>query len=88
MAMGQPVVAFDSKVHREYLGEHGVYVPKGDVEALAAAIGSLLQHEERRCRLGAALRQRAATNFSWAAAGARIDALYHELLADPEIRPG
>jgi len=88
MAMGQPVVAFDSKVHREYLGEHGVYVPKGDVEALAAAIGSLLQDEERRCRLGAALRQRAATNFSWAAAGARIDALYHELLADPEIRPG
>jgi glycosyltransferase involved in cell wall biosynthesis len=80
MAMGQPVVAFDSRVHREYLGEYGIYVPRGDVQAFAEAIAALLRDEERRCRVGAALQQRAATKFSWAAAGARIDALYHELL--------
>jgi glycosyltransferase involved in cell wall biosynthesis len=33
MALGQPIVAYDTPVHREYLGEAGVYAPAGDVEA-------------------------------------------------------
>ncbi|HSM55669.1 MAG TPA: glycosyltransferase family 4 protein [Candidatus Sulfomarinibacteraceae bacterium] len=82
MAMGQPVVAFDSKVHREYLGEDGVYVPSGDIEGLAQAIEALLQDRQRRCTLGEALRQRAATRFSWEAAAMQIESVYARVLRD------
>ena len=39
MAAGLPVVAFDTPVHREYLGDLGIYAPAGDAAGLAAAIG-------------------------------------------------
>lgn len=80
MAMGQPVVAYDTPVHREYLGDAGVYVPPGDVEAFAGAIRELLAEPERRRELGEALRQRAASYYSWQVAGRRIDGVYHRLL--------
>ncbi|MBN1318072.1 MAG: glycosyltransferase family 4 protein, partial [Anaerolineales bacterium] len=35
MAMELPTVAFDTAVHREYLGDLGVYAPPGDTESLA-----------------------------------------------------
>ncbi len=38
MAMGQPVVAYDTAVHREYLADLGFYAPVGDVAAFAQAI--------------------------------------------------
>ncbi|MFW6182383.1 MAG: glycosyltransferase family 4 protein [Chloroflexota bacterium] len=82
MAMGQPVVAFDSDVHREYLGESGVYVPPGDVEGLARAIEELLQDGQRRCKLGDALRRRAAARFSWEAAVMQIESVYVRMLQD------
>ena len=37
MSMAMPVVAFDTPVSREYMGEHGVYAPPGDVAAFAEA---------------------------------------------------
>jgi glycosyltransferase involved in cell wall biosynthesis len=80
MALGQPVVAYDTPVHREYLGNAGVFVPPGDVDALARAIRDLLADPARRRQLGQALRQRAASDYSWEVAGRRIDAIYHRLL--------
>lgn len=80
MALAQPVVAYDSEVHREYLGEWGVYVNSGNVSALAEEIMNLLQNPQRRRRLGQGLRQRAATHFSWEAATVRIENLYRRLL--------
>jgi glycosyltransferase involved in cell wall biosynthesis len=80
MAMGQPVVAYDTPVHREYLGDAGVFVPAGDVEAFVGEIRGLLADAGRRRVLGQALRQRAATYYSWAVAGERIDRIYHRLL--------
>jgi glycosyltransferase involved in cell wall biosynthesis len=38
MAMGLPVVAFDTPVSREYLGEHGIYATPGDPVSLAQAL--------------------------------------------------
>lgn len=86
MALGQPVVAYDTPVHREYLGEAGVYVPQGDVEALADAIRELVHDPDRRSYLGRQLRQRAARNYSWAAAGDRINTLYQNLVQQNSIR--
>ncbi|MEI2692193.1 MAG: glycosyltransferase [Anaerolineae bacterium] len=46
MAAGLPVVAFDTPVHREYLGEWGSYAPAGDAAGLADAIGWALDHPD------------------------------------------
>lgn len=84
MALGQPVVAYDTPVHREYLGDAGVYVPAGDVAGFAEAIRLLLGDAQRRQQLGAALRERARTEYSWEAAGRQIEAVYRRLLRDQQ----
>jgi glycosyltransferase involved in cell wall biosynthesis len=79
MAMSQPVVAYDTPVHREYLAELGSYAPAGNVEALAQAIQELAHHPGRQSSIGRALRQRAAEKFSWPAAAHQISDLYYRL---------
>lgn len=79
MALGQPVVAYDTPVHREYLGEWGVYVPVGDVDGLAQAIAAFGADPARRQRVGQALRQRASEKFSWRAASQTILRVYQGL---------
>jgi glycosyltransferase involved in cell wall biosynthesis len=81
MAMAQPVVAFDTPVHREYLADLGVYVPVGDVSALANAIRKLAHEPDRRSSLGDKLRLRAETQYNWEHAGREIEALYYHLTA-------
>lgn len=80
MAMAQPTVAYDSQVHREYLGDWGIYAPSGDVEALAAAIGNLVDQPEWRAEIGRNLQQRADTQFSWSAAARTIVSVYRHLI--------
>jgi len=80
MAMGLPTVTFDMPVNREYLGDLGVYAEKGNVPALADAIASLLDDEERRTSLGAALRARVVERYSWEQAGRKIMAIYRSVL--------
>ncbi len=79
MALAQPIVAYDSAVHREYLADLGVYAPSGDVAAFTAAIAALLHQPERRLELGQQLRQRALQTYSWQKAGERIVSLYKQL---------
>ncbi len=79
MALAQPVVAYDTAVHREYLADLGVYVPVGDVSAFAQAIDQLLQTPESMIELGQKLRQRAEQIYSWQAATAKIINLYERL---------
>lgn len=76
MAMGQPVVAFDTPVHREYLEGLGCYAPIGDVDGLAAAIRSLLYRPDHRSHLGRQLRDRALDEYSWLEACIRITETY------------
>jgi len=79
MAMAQPVVAFDTPVHREYLVDLGVYAAVKDVGALAEAIKQLAHDPERRTRLGRKLRQRAVEKYSWQSAGREIVDIYKQL---------
>jgi glycosyltransferase involved in cell wall biosynthesis len=65
MACALPTVAFDTPVSREIMGDLGVYVPRGDVTALADAIVGLLEDPERARQLGQQLRQRVMEHFSW-----------------------
>lgn len=76
MALGLPIVAYDTPVHREYLGDCGVYVPTHEVVGLAEAIWELCQNAPRRAELGQQLRQRVETLFTWTQAAERIDAVY------------
>lgn len=79
MALAQPVVAYDSAVHREYLANCGLYAPSGDVERFAQAIIDLLRAPELRAHLGQQLRRRAEKEYSWRRAGEQIEALYRDL---------
>jgi glycosyltransferase involved in cell wall biosynthesis len=79
MAMGLPVVSFDTPVAREYLGDDGVYAPLADVDAFAAAITNLLTSETQRMATARALRQRAEQEYSWQKMGERIVGVYSTL---------
>lgn len=79
MAMGLPVVAFDTPVSREYLGEQGVCVPLGDTLALAEALGALLDDPSRGRALGQQLRERATRYYLWPEAGEKILQVYREI---------
>jgi len=88
MAMGLPVVAFDTPVNREYLGEQGVYVPLGDTLALAEALEALLDDSSRSMALGQQLRERATHYYLWPKAGEKILQVYREICQEPlPLRP-
>jgi glycosyltransferase involved in cell wall biosynthesis len=88
MAMGQPVVAYDSPVHREYLGKWGVYVPSGEVVSFAEAIRALIGDEPRRRELGEQLRRRATRLYNWQSAARRVDSVYRQLIRQNSVRIG
>jgi glycosyltransferase involved in cell wall biosynthesis len=79
MAMGLPVVAFETPAQRELLGPLGVYAPVGDSAALARSIADLSVRPARRAELGAQLRQRATQHFGWERGGAILDEVYRAL---------
>jgi len=85
MATGLPTVAFDGQVSREFLGELGIYARRGDVGGLAQDILDLVASPARRAELGAALRERAVTRFSWRQAGERLLAIYRAVGASPSL---
>ncbi len=64
MLAGTPVVAFDVGGVAYQIGDTGVVVPAGDVEAFAQAVCELLANPDRRRLLGVRARERALTEFS------------------------
>jgi glycosyltransferase involved in cell wall biosynthesis len=76
-----PVVASDAGGLPEVV-EHGVtglVVPRGDVPALAEAIGALLADPERRRRMGVAGRRRALELFDWDRTAEQFEQVYREI---------
>jgi glycosyltransferase involved in cell wall biosynthesis len=88
MARGLPTIVYDSPVHREYLADLGVYVPSGDVTALAEEIGESLLRTDGSKDLGVKLRERASRKYSWIKAGETILNLYRNLSDPDDQRPG
>jgi len=84
MAMGLPVVAFDTPVSQEYLGEQGIYVPLGDTLALSEALEALLDDPSRGSALGRQLRERATHDYLWPEAGKKILQVYREVCQKPK----
>lgn len=80
MAMGLPVVStaiapLEGVVRH---GREGLLVPEGEIEALAGAIGELLDAPERARSLGQQARRRVVAEYSWARHCERLEAVLEE----------
>ena len=83
MSCGVAVVATTGGALPEVVGtdgETGLLVQPDDPEALAGAIGRLLDDPELRARLGAAGRRRVVSTFTWQVTAAQTAACYQALL--------
>jgi phosphatidylinositol alpha-mannosyltransferase len=85
LAAGAPVLASDLDAFRAVLGDPpaGVLFRAGDPDALAAALGALLDDPARRAALSLAGRARVA-EFDWPLVGAEVERVYRAAVAaDP-----
>ena len=80
MACGLPVVASDSPVNRELLGDAGVYAPLDNAEAFAARLSELLEDPGRARALGVALRARVEKEFAWTSLARRLEGAYQDVI--------
>jgi glycosyltransferase involved in cell wall biosynthesis len=78
MAMGLPVVAFDTPVSREYLVDHGIYATPADPDSLAEAL-ELALGDEANGRRSASLRRRALEAYAWDRAAETILQAYRSV---------
>lgn len=83
MACGAPLVATDAGAIPEVAGAHGetaLLCPPRDAGAMAAAIGSLLDDDDLRTRIGSAGRQRVLERFTWKSAAEATVAGYRSVM--------
>jgi glycosyltransferase involved in cell wall biosynthesis len=88
MAVGLPVVAFDTPVAREYLGSDGIYAEPGNPGSLAECLQEALDEvdESPNCsQRGRRLRQRAVQLFGWEPAGQQIAQLYAQARGEATV---
>ena len=90
LACATPLVATTAGALPEVVGPDGItalHVPPGDPEALAAAIGRVLDDPGLAARLGAAGRERVVERFTWRAVAQQTVAWYREILGEPAPVP-
>jgi glycosyltransferase involved in cell wall biosynthesis len=87
MAMGLPVVTFDTPVSREILGPAGYYAQPGSAEDLAAQLWQALAQPEAAAAFGAAGRARVVADFSWEQGARQIEAIYRQVVQPERAAP-
>ena len=85
IAMGLPVVAFDTPVAREIMGGDGYYAPAGDAAGLAEQILRVMRAPEAARSCVERLRRRAETDYSWRQRGGELNAIYESLLRQAAV---
>jgi len=80
MACGLPVVAFDTPVKREVLGDTGIYAKYGDARDLAAQIAALSTDSEMRAGFSELVRGKALREHSWKSRGKLLSEVYRAML--------
>jgi phosphatidylinositol alpha-mannosyltransferase len=80
MAAGAPVVCSDLPGFRAVASDAAVLVPPGDPEALARALGGVLEDEAQAARMRAAGAEVAA-RFDWGRLAPRVEEVYERALA-------
>jgi len=84
MACGVPLVASTGGGLSEVAGDAGLTVPPGDAGALADAIRDLLDHPERRARMGERGRERIRAEFDWEEAARETVRVYRDAIANAD----
>ena len=79
MAMGLPVVASDTPVNHEILGDLGIYAEVGNPISLAGALLKVLSDDKYARDLGIRLREKAVAEYSWQSVGELISSTYEQL---------
>ena len=82
MACGLPVVASDTLVNRELLGEQGLYVSLDSIDDIATKIIEVLGDRDRARAIGESLHRRAEQLYSWPALAVRLENIYRETLGN------
>jgi glycosyltransferase involved in cell wall biosynthesis len=80
MLMGLPVVAHRVGQTPEFLGDAGVLVEAGGLEAMSEAVAALLSDAERRKRLGEKARDRVWAEFNWERLSGVAERAYRQVL--------
>jgi glycosyltransferase involved in cell wall biosynthesis len=83
MSAGLAIVTIEGTGSADVVGEAGILVPPGDVQALRAALVRLIDDEALRSRLGTLARHRLADSFSWSRVAQLYLDLYHKYPAWP-----
>jgi glycosyltransferase involved in cell wall biosynthesis len=78
MACGTPVIAFANSSLIEVVGDGGVLIPDGDVDAMAAAASELLGAPEK-WQEASAKAQRRAASFNWGTTASRHADIYRSV---------
>ncbi len=86
MAAGHAIVTSNGTGCPEVVGDAALLVPPRRPDALAEALGRLVQDDELRARLGAAARARVEREFGWPTIARRHLELYREL-SDRQAEP-
>jgi glycosyltransferase involved in cell wall biosynthesis len=81
MAMALPVVAFDTPISHEYLGELGVYAERGSSRSLAERLCAVVDDPEWAREIGRKLRAKAITDLSWGETIEQIERVYARAIA-------
>lgn len=84
MACGVPVVTTTGGGLSEVVGDAGILVPPEDPDALADAVGELLEDQKERRRLGSRGRERVRSDFDWEQAAKETVERYREAIANAD----
>lgn len=80
MACGIPVIGSNSGAIPEVIGDAGLIVPEGDIDAMQVALTSLAQHPKLRQQLGNAGRARVMANYTQKQIAASTVDVYREMV--------
>lgn len=86
MATGTVTVGSDSGEIPHVIGDAGVVVREGDVEALRSALRLLMRDAPLRAKLARAGRERVLANFTQEAIARHTVAIYEQILRTPTLR--
>ncbi len=85
MACGVPVIGSDSGAIPEVIGDAGIIVPEGNLEALQAALSSLIERPRLRQQLAEAGRRRVLERYTQAHIAAQTVVVYREMAGEAAV---
>ena len=80
MASGLPIIAYETGVIAENLGNCGIKIKEGNIKSLIEAIVFLIKNEKTRLKLGKMGKERAKKYFNSAKTAQKLEEIYEKLI--------